>query len=231
MNKERFGLSGYEHLALTEASWLPMDTEELYQRNLKNNYKLLEEHNWIDSNITYKFNSNGFRSDEFNSTDAIVFLGCSFTIGVGLHQHTTFPEIIAKEMKLACYNLGIGGASADTCFRLAYYWLPKIKPKLVVLMSPSLHRLEIIKNGSFFHHRPTQATGINDCIMSEEYCYLNQQKNIFGIKNICQGLGIKMLDYKLERDFIQVPNDLARDLSHLGPKSHSATAQMILNSI
>lgn len=231
MNNERFKLTGYEYFASSEVDWLPMDTEELYRYNLKNNRKLLEEHSWLDTPISYKFNSNGFRSIEFTDNNAIAFLGCSFTIGVGLPQQNIFPEIVASSLNLKCYNLGIGGASADTCFRLAYYWLSKIKPKIVVCMAPSLHRLETIKNTEFYHHRPSQAKDADDVILSEEYCYLNQQKNILGIRNICKDLGIKILDYKLERDFIQVPNDLARDLSHLGVKSHLATAQMILKSI
>jgi hypothetical protein len=230
MNKEKFKLNGYEHLSLSEVLWLPMDTEELYKQNLKTKFDLLKSQGWVDSNVSYKFNSNGFRSEEFISNNSIVFLGCSFTIGIGLPKKRIFPELVSSAIKLDCYNLGVGGASADTCFRLAYYWLPRIQPKIVVTMLPALHRLELYDNKEFYNHRPTNAKDSKDCILSEEYCYLNQEKNTFAIEQLCNNLKIKFLNYKLERDFVQVPNDFARDLSHLGCKSHSATAQMILST-
>lgn len=227
---EQFKTSGYENYADKELLWLPMDTKELYKQNLKTKFELLKSQGWVDADISYKFNSTGFRSKEFVSNDSIVFLGCSFTVGVGLPVEKIFPEIVSSSVKLDCYNLGVGGASADTCFRLAYYWLPRIQPKMVIAMLPSLHRLELYDNKDFHHHRPTIAKDSSDCILSEEYCYLNQQKNSLAIEQLCNNLRIKFLNYKLERDFIQVPDDFARDLSHLGCKSHAATAQMILSS-
>lgn len=227
---EQFKTSGYESYANKELLWLPMDTEELYEEHLNTKFELLESQGWVNANIRYKFNSVGFRSEEFVSNNSIVFLGCSFTIGIGLPKEQIFPELVSSAIGLDCYNLGVGGASADTCFRLAYYWLPRIQPKIVVTMLPSLHRLELYDNKDFHHHRPTNAKNSADCILSKEYCYLNQQKNTLAIEQLCSNLGIKFLNYKLERDFIQVPNDFARDLSHLGGNSHASTALMILSS-
>lgn len=228
---EIFKLSGYREFSNKEIDWLPMDTEELFKKNLKVNFQLLKEQGWVDNKFTYRFNRDGFRCNDFPQDDSIAFLGCSFTIGIGLPESVIFPTLVSQSLKLKCVNLGVGGSSADTAFRLAFYWLPKIKPKLVVLLSPHMHRLEIYDNKEFHHHRPTHAKGSTDCILSEEYCYLNQQKNILGIEKICNSLGTKFLGLKLEKDFIQVPNDFARDLSHSGIQSHLETSKKILSLI
>ena len=67
--------SAYPELANQEINWLPMDTKQLYKHNLKQNAQELAP--WIDNPFTYKFNSKGFRCEEFDTTDNVVFLGCS----------------------------------------------------------------------------------------------------------------------------------------------------------
>ena len=123
----------YKKYASRSLNWLPMDSEELYLNNLKNpaQYELLKTHNWIDSNFTYKFNANGFRCNEFTSDPTIMFIGCSHTIGIGLPEDNTWPSIVSKKLNMACANLGQGGGSADTAFRLCHGWIDQIKPKIV----------------------------------------------------------------------------------------------------
>ena len=75
--------SAYPDLKNKTVSWLPMDTKELFlkHQNNKDTRKKLKELNWTEDSIEYKFNSQGFRSDDFNSKgESIVFLGCSHTI-------------------------------------------------------------------------------------------------------------------------------------------------------
>ena len=126
-------------LANRTVKWLPQDTEELYLENLKSNQLALERNGWIDTEITYKFNSFAFRCEEFTNDPSILFLGCSHTVGVGLPVEHTWPTIVANKLNLKCYNLGQGGGSADTAYRLGSHWIPKILPNIVVLLiSPAL---------------------------------------------------------------------------------------------
>ena len=107
---------------------------------------------WVDE-ITYTFNSYGFRSDEFEEdNDSIIFLGCSHTMGVGLPSNRVWCHLVASSLGLRYFNLGIGAGSLDSAFRVFSEWYPIIKPKYVFLQKPR-PRAEIFSNvlfGCFF---------------------------------------------------------------------------------
>ena len=92
--------SYYKEYANKSLDWLPMDTKELYEKNLKEKYQLLKQHDWIDKSFTYKFNSHGFRCEEFTNKPTIMVLGCSFTCGIGLPIEFIWPELISKNLNL-----------------------------------------------------------------------------------------------------------------------------------
>lgn len=143
----------------TTRNWVITDTEELYKQNIKDpRYReQLIEYGWDDTSVTYQFNSHGFRCEEFNldtERDSIVFLGCSLTAGVGIPLEDTWAYKVAKTLGLRCYNLGIGGTSADGCFRLAQHWIPILKPKYVCMLSPAMGRMELIDGDNIFGFLP-----------------------------------------------------------------------------
>lgn len=144
----------------TTRNWVISDTEELYRQNLIDHADQLQELGWNDTSVTYTFNSDGFRSDEFIETerDSIVFLGCSLTMGIGIPLQDTWAYKVAQSLNLRCYNLGVGGTSADGCFRLANYWLPILKPKYVCMLTPALGRMELIDNNTIHGFLPMQLT-------------------------------------------------------------------------
>ena len=66
-------------------NWYPTDTEELYKKNIKlpDHRQILFDNNWIDAEIIYQINSEGFRTPEFApSKKRFMALGCSFTKGM-----------------------------------------------------------------------------------------------------------------------------------------------------
>jgi hypothetical protein len=141
----------YDHLKNQTVSWLPMDTKELFLEHQSNDdtRKALKKLNWTEDNVKYKFNSQGFRSDDFNSKgDSIVFLGCSHTIGIGINFEDTASYIVSRQLGYNCFNLGMAGGSNDTCFRFAYHWIEKLHPKIVVIMAPDVNRVEIAYNSA-----------------------------------------------------------------------------------
>jgi hypothetical protein len=158
--------------------WFGSDNEYVYEHNLKNKKKLLEENNLVGKNdIRYVFNEHGFRSENFlDNSDSICFLGASCTFGTGLKLEDTYAYIVSKELNLRRYNLALGGASGCTSFRLALYWLKLLKPKITVYMSPLNTRLEIIEEDeegiySFYNMSPQ--------LFDEEH-----RKFMLNIKNI-----------------------------------------------
>jgi hypothetical protein len=220
----------YSVYANQELYWLPTDTEELYRKNLCEKHELLDKNGWIDKKFTYKFNSHGFRGDEFCQDASIVFLGCSNTVGIGLPWESTWAKIVADTLGLKCFNLGIGGASNDLCFRMAYTWLNKLTPKICVFCQTYEDRLEVWDNTRVvwdpykefpeFYLGTWQSTDLNKSILAE--------KNKLAIEQLCYRDSIKFFHINVrELNYF----DLARDLLHNGMKSHRRMANKVLARI
>ena len=64
--------------------WLPTDTEESFQQLVQNEeyQEYFRSKGWLEPDaITYRINSAGFRSEEFDpQANSMVSLGCSYTI-------------------------------------------------------------------------------------------------------------------------------------------------------
>lgn len=240
--------SAYPRLSNTKQSWLSMDTKELYAKNnsIEKQRQLLEKYGWIANSFDYVFNSHGFRSDEFvEDSGSVVFLGCSFTLGIGLPYENTFAKIVANQLNLNCYNLGLGGGSHDSCFRFAYYWLEKLKPKIVCMYEPPRERTEVFADNVLHQFYPgilfeteNKKFKIKNILDSRLYYkiwlndkdnnILNVEKNIHAIENICRNLNIKFIKIKnTGKSFI----DYARDLVHPGIETNREIADTFLNLI
>jgi len=214
-----------------EVNWVSADDEHRYLKHLETNWDELNEHGWIHHpQFTYKFNSHGFRSDEFSDEPSVLFLGCSHTIGIGMPAEDTWSRIVAKELNLKCFNLGIGASSNDTAFRLAHHYIPLLKPQLVIWLSTDLSRVELhtadervepcgpwtLDRGRFFDHWL-----INP--INSDMLFL---KNTLAIEYICKTNNIKLFHERVYNVMKQY--DLARDLMHFGKKSNIACANTIL---
>jgi hypothetical protein len=214
--------------------WFQTDSEERYQKNLAEREPELRKFFWVNRPFTYQFNSAGFRSDEFDATaPGILFLGCSHTVGVGLPAETTFSNIIAKELNLKCYNLGVAGAANDTAFRLADYYIPRLNIKTVVFLSSERTRLELftadqerlilmpsdsdVKENIRGFYRYWLSNDVNS--------NMQHRKNVLAIQQLCSQHGIKFY----HREFLNFPLiDKARDLAHYGINSNRQIAEKIL---
>lgn len=219
----------YIEYANTEINWLPMDTEKLYNLNLKYKKSLLEQYNWIDSNFTYKFNKHGFRSDEFTNDPSIVFLGCSITAGIGLPIEATWPTLVANHLNLRCYNLGIGGASNDTAFRLAHVWIEKLKPQIVVFCQTYAERYELHSSTGIISNIAKECGDFyNHWLSNNNNSLLNSIKNRLAINQLCNQFGIKFVHTDVN-DVVVI--DKARDLAHPGIKSNLEFSKLVLSRI
>jgi hypothetical protein len=223
-------------LANQELLWYGTDTEELYQKNLIKNQSQLEQFGWIDQPITYKFNSYGFRADEFDSNDpGVVFIGCSHTLGVGLPVESTWAHIVSTKLKLKNYNLGVGGSSNDTAFRLLYYWIEQLRPSLVIFLSPDRARLELHIDQDQTYDLSVWPIGF-PMIDNFAKCWLgndvnsnmNYLKNTLAIKQLCSQHNIKYI----QEDVSTIHSiDQARDLQHYGKKTNRGIASMFLSRV
>lgn len=233
---------GYPDLRSRTVQWLTSDTEDLYDSNYRHQRQKLEKLGWTKDNVNYTFNSYGFRSEEFDNSNSIVFLGCSHTLGIGLPVHEIFATQVASKLKLKCYNLAIGGGSTDTCFRLAYYWLEKLRPKICVYVEPEETRFELkytVNDKNQFVN--CNVSSINSLcspvkefyrlwLLNDSNSFLKKQKNLLSIQHICLQNKIKFVKSNVEfvnEDF----EDRARDLIHYGIKTHKLKADNILELV
>ena len=187
------GISIDPNLANKTILWQGSDS---YERFLKNKEKYPDDlAAWTENSIQYTFNEYAFRSDPFFG-EGILFLGCSFTFGIGMIWENTWAYLVAKKLGLKCWNLGIGGASNDMAFRCASYWIPKLKPRYVCYMPTLANRLEIITPDKIERYLPSYEFYSSEdkkfydkWLSMEENGKLNKEKNIRGIKSICDEIG------------------------------------------
>lgn len=222
----------YKQYANSKLQWLPSDTEELFIKNKKEKLQELRSSGWLNTEIEYSFNSYGFRSEEFSTSPSILYLGCSFTVGIGLRVEHSWPYLVSTAMNLKCFNLGLGASSNDTAFRMAEYWIKELKPKIVLLLSPFFLRYETLqqqKDGTLLSidHSINDKTVKNQMIC-EENSRLNKIKNKLAVKTIAENNYAKFFSYDTENFPII---DLARDLQHPGIQSNKFFANKILNEL
>ena len=229
----------------TRSEWLPTDSPERFARLVEDpaHREYFAQHGWLEPGaITYNINSNGFRCDEFNTaTDSIVALGCSYTVGIGLPLKDIWPTLVGNALGLTVYNLAWGGNSADTCFRLAEYWVPRLNPKLVVMLTPPPARLELIALGTSNPVEvflPSEENGhsydigdyVKQWFVNDENSRLNNLKNKLAVRQLCGDLDIACLTYDAF-DYMSQNREVlgyARDHMHAGVPGHRRLADKIL---
>jgi len=222
-------------LANTTQLWHRMDSEERFKQHCANpqQFQTLKELGWIDKKFDYRFNQQGFRSIEFDSVkSAGMAFGCSYTQGIGLPIEDVWPSIISKNLDYPLWNLGVGGSSMDTVFRLAEYWIPTLKPEFVLIAGPFESRIEICDvNGDFITYMPLDNISrfYKEWIMNSVNGQLNFKKNLLAITEICNRYSIPVIALEVENNLNTDRN--ARDLSHSGIKTHREYANKILEKL
>jgi len=228
--------------------WLPTDTEESYNKLIQDPKHLEYFRNlgWDHPDaITYKLNNYGYRADEFDDQPCVVALGCSYTVGIGLPDQTTWARQVATKMGLKCANLAWGGYSTDTCYRIAEYWIPRLNVKYVCMLAPPRSRVELLLDPAINMQLPVeiflpQGTGdmfdYNDLFLkhwflNEENAKINQRKNIRAIQNLCTELNIPCTVYTADEYMSQSREEIgyARDYMHGGPKIHNILTEKFLD--
>jgi hypothetical protein len=225
--------------------FMPTDTQETFNNlcQVPEYYDYFKKHGWLEPGaITYQLNNYGFRCEEFDNRDCMIALGCSFTIGIGLPVHNTWPQMVGKELGLVPYTLAWGGTSADTCFRLAEYWIPQLRPKAVFMLTPPPNRFELIKATGYppvENYMPNSETNNTTEIESflkhwhtmDENCRLNQKKNKLAIWGMCREFDIPCHIYDAFDHMARSREEVgyARDRMHAGPEGHDRLTKIMLD--
>lgn len=234
-------------LANQQLDFLPTDSKEHFEKlcQVDEYREYFKSQGWLEpSAITYKINRHGFRCDNLElDQDCIVTLGCSFTLGIGLPYETVWPNLVGDALQKKVYNLSWAGSSADTCFRMAEYWLSKLKPKAVFVLMPPATRFELLLGSSsqlaqefmppneIPHNYEQYGSYIKHWYSNDENSRLNHKKNKLAIFALCAELNIPCLIYNADEHMARSREEVgyARDRMHAGPVGHRLLAEKMIN--
>lgn len=108
------------------------DTEKFYNFNLT---KKPDDWYYRSKTITYSYNNYGHRCLDIEKIDFdnyLLFLGDSYTEGIGLELETTYPFMTSKKLNMSYYNLGLGGTGIDFMYFNLANWISNYpKPKYI----------------------------------------------------------------------------------------------------
>jgi hypothetical protein len=230
----------YQQFASTTQLWNATDSEESFKENcaIEENYKKLKDLGWLEPNvITYKYNSQGFRDHEFDQQPAGIALGCSHTQGVGIPAEHAWPNQLQRMLGQKIWNLGVGAAALDTCYRLLEYWIENLNVKFVVCAVPPISRYELF-NSKWINILPSMPLEKHNLdwlvgyqkyyLMYDQNSELNQRKNLQVMQYICGKHGVPLY-YDLMKGFVN--EKLARDLMHCGIDTQKKLANKFFNII
>jgi hypothetical protein len=222
--------------------WISPDSKENYQQHMNDPAKrsMLQQFGWVGQSIDYTFNSDGFRTQEFDSRENFVALGCSFTQGTGVAEHERWTSVLSQHLGIWCWNLGIAGAAGDTCYRMARYYLTQLRPRFVVFLEPRNNRIELhaapdqpphLINWTYDQHNWGSGTFVKTLLAHDENLEIRAEKNRAAIAHVCDQLGIPVVMYAPNdyRDLVadKTQLDLGRDLLHPGRLNNQAFAQVV----
>jgi len=129
-------------------------TEQWHQSDREDQYKtenVFGPNIYTPESFDYKFNSYGFRCDEFDlpSDVPIVFLGCSFTEGEGLPVDKTWAYVLLEHIRnktkknIPFWNLAISGGSTDINAGVLANFIDQLRPRYVFYLRPPWMRRAI----------------------------------------------------------------------------------------
>ena len=217
----------------TTLPWLPMDTKERFDENINriNTRQELEELGYIDpSVVTYRLNKHGFRGPIVENCDLLA-LGCSNTMGIGVAEEKIWCSVVARKLNQTLTNLGSGGAGLDTVFRIADYWIPRLRPAHVLLLTPPAKRIEVFssRNPRTFQIHHMSEFGNKDWWTNDTNFNLYNKRSLLAIKYICSQNNCDITVLSSDDDIAYL--DKARDLTHPGVRSHAMLAHKFIKLI
>ena len=196
----------------------------------------------VSGSTSYKINSDGFRGKDFNDV-SVIALGCSITFGIGVHEEDSWPSILGQKLNKSVANISKPAAGPDTLFRFASYYIPKLKPSVVIYCEPPPYRFEVLKSdtsdkkGLFAAYRfgPGQLTeqelAIQKAWIKNELNFeLNYYKNMLAIEKLCDNNNCDFYMFKSLEHF-DPDGEVGFDDHHPGPSQQKKFVDFVLDKI
>ena len=142
--------------------WLHPDSHERFEKHKKDTKRfhiendihmskaeLLEANGWLEYDVDYKLNEDGFRIDgpdrksnlktsHMEQQGGVLYLGCSITFGIGVNIEQTWSHLLHRRLfpSERYLNLGQPGCGVDTYYRILKSYIGILKPQLVICTYP-----------------------------------------------------------------------------------------------
>lgn len=226
------GESNHSDKPNTKLYFLDTDSEELYDKNLSilKNRNKLKRFGYTRDNVRYELNEYGFRADTFDDKPGFMFLGCSFTIGLGVDDADIWPRNLSDKYNMRMFNLGQSGSGGDTALRLAHWWFPKLDVRGIFFLEPNINRREFvnIRNGKYIINllTPGLTHGWDDWMemaASGETNRYNSLKNKLALKCLCRSKNIPFFTLDWQHTDKGGRGKNGRDLLHPNEEWHTET--------
>lgn len=218
------------------------DSEEKF---FANQAKLGESWKYYDSlgQLTYKYDNYGFRNhhslDSIQYSPYIVTVGCSHTMGTGIHYEDTYSYQLEDLAGIPVYNMGLGGSSNEVSFFNLVWLLANFHPpKLIVFQKAGMDRFPLINENSVVSFNgPWSAidnTTLRDFIVLSDTIEYNKTKFLI-LESMLQQLttkhGVEL--YIVPRNIPTMPafTEFARDIMHGGRDFNEFLAKFIWSNI
>lgn len=187
--------------------------------------------------VSYHFNEIGFRTHSVKCFDprAILVLGDSFTLGLGVNCEHRYSDIIEQQLEHQVLNFSLNGASNDWIARKLQQLLAHFDPRAIIIHYTFSHRRER-PNSDWFDDERTEC----EPFYSSEQNLENWRKNFAQIQSLTQGNRVvhsfipnwhdHTVNYNAFGPDVLPPVeqlDLARDGFHYGPQTHQLIAKKI----
>jgi hypothetical protein len=134
--------SPHQNLIGKTTEFAHTDSKEFY---VVNRARMGKDWYYWDNPISYKWNNLGYRMKELEEVDYsnyVLFLGCSYVVGIGLHLEDTYAYKVSQRLGCDYVNAAVGGSSVDFALNNLVYFLKRCpqKPRAVIINWPELAR-------------------------------------------------------------------------------------------
>lgn len=210
-----------------ELSWVTENEKRNFKKNLKKFPNEMQY--WVENPFTYTINKYGYRCGSFSikkTKKRLLTVGCSHTFGQAQPESEIWPRIVADELELELYNLGVPGGSSDSVYRVILKWLKVINPDLIIWFNPpgTLSRHEKFDDRQIYKFGPWKSNGKWHADDSYQRFYF--EKNFHAVKYLTQGIPLLRQD-----NWPVAQKQYARDFDHRGQLDHSLLALEILRKV
>jgi len=164
--------------------------------------------------IVYNHNEHGFRCDSFSAESQlpILFLGCSFTEGIGLNLEDVWSYRLLEKIKeykninIPYWSLAAGGASIDLQTLYLHAFIDQLKPKYIFFLLPPLERrlfrafkksIKFSARGSSNYHTSIAGDPLDywqnqiirqskELLLDPDYSMLESVKSLLLVNELCK---------------------------------------------